>query len=229
MLREKIGKLIKLCSKIALITGMALVMLIPTKVYASIKPFELSESSINYYNDKKVVVIEPGHMGKGYDIGAVAIDGRYEADMTLELAKDIEKELKKEGVEVYLTRAKTEKNTLGEVIRETNSKKPDLSLQIHFNSAENKEATGAEIFYNTATYDQHGNVVVKDFSNTIADSLNIVDRGAKQSPFYNRKMNEPAILIENCFISNEEDLVKYDKNKDTLVKKITQKIINMVK
>lgn len=231
MLKKKIKKLLKGVVKIIVIGGFILIQFLGGSAKAmDIKPYELSEECI-VYHDNKTVVIEAGHMGgkQGLDTGAIAIDGRYEADMNLELAKDIEKELEKQGINVEIIRDKDEFMSLGDKVWLTNKKAPDLSLQLHFNSALNKGATGSEIYYNTACYDKYGKPILDEFSNVLSDSLDITNRGAFKTPYYNKSIKSPSILLENCFISTKGDLEKYDNNKDKLVKNISNMVVKMLK
>lgn len=232
MLKEKIKKIIKYISKAVIVGGFIFLQINPMIANAvDIVPYELSEECITYYKDERFVVIEAGHMGvkQGLDCGAIAVDGRYESNMNLELSKLIKKELEKQNIKVEIIRDKDEFISLGQKVKKTNELKPDLSIQTHFNSNINKDATGSEIFYNTAFHDKYGRVIAKETNEIIGKALVIKAREVQETPYYNKNIEAPSLLLETCFISNKEDLQKYDNNKNTLAKKIADKINSFLK
>ncbi len=232
MLKEKIKKILKKVVKIIVVGGLIVIqaMGFSIKTFASeIEPYQLSEECITYWDDK-TVFISAGHMGtqQGLDCGAIALDGRAEADMNLKLAKEIGKELEKKGIKVKYNRTGDKYESLKQARDTANNSGADYALFIHYNSSTNKKAQGHEVYYNTAVYDKNGQVINKKIANEINDaigeSLGNSNRGVFPSKFYNKNVNIKGCLLETAFITNEEELNRIDKNHNKLAKNIAEAI-----
>jgi N-acetylmuramoyl-L-alanine amidase len=105
---------------------------------------ELSKKKVEHSNF--VIVIDPGHGGK--DSGAIGHKSTLEKDIVLTLSKKIRSALIKEmNPIVIMTRTKDIFISLEERDKIAVDKKADLFLSIHANAANNKEASGIEIYY----------------------------------------------------------------------------------
>ncbi len=94
---------------------------------------------------KPVLVLDPGHGGK--DVGAVAVTGGFEKDVTLAIARAAARRLERSGkVEVRLTRTDDRFLTLGERVRLARAWGADLFISIHADSAPNGLARGASVY-----------------------------------------------------------------------------------
>ena len=94
---------------------------------------------------KPLVVIDAGHGGK--DVGAIALDGRYEKDVTLAIARMIAKTLNASGkVQAKLTRADDRFIPLGGRVTIARTARADLFVSIHADSAPNPLARGASAY-----------------------------------------------------------------------------------
>jgi N-acetylmuramoyl-L-alanine amidase len=94
---------------------------------------------------KPLVVLDPGHGGR--DVGAIAVTGGYEKDVTLAVAKAAARRLERSGkVEVRLTRTDDRFLTLGERVRLARAWGADLFVSIHADSAPNLQARGASVY-----------------------------------------------------------------------------------
>jgi N-acetylmuramoyl-L-alanine amidase len=94
---------------------------------------------------RPLVVLDPGHGGK--DVGAISVDGGYEKDVTLAIARAAARRLERSGkVDVRLTRTDDRYLTLGERVRLARQWNADLFLSIHADSAPNPEARGASVY-----------------------------------------------------------------------------------
>ena len=88
----------------------------------------------------------------------------------------------------------------------------DYVLEVHFNSAENIEATGVEVW---VTSIESGITVEQSIVNKVS-ALGYPNRGVKREDFRvirtakNRGVS--AALIETCFISNKGDMSRYNSN-----------------
>ncbi len=91
------------------------------------------------------IVIDPGHGGK--DPGAVSQRGLYEKTINLDISKRLEKILKKEGMQVTLTRIDDVFITLEERAAIAHKAKADLFISIHANANPSKRIKGFETYY----------------------------------------------------------------------------------
>lgn len=184
-------------------------------------------------NSQKTVIIEAGHGGK--DVGAIAIDGSYEKDRTLTLANKIANHLQTEGIKVVFTRLSDNYKHPSQIVREVNNVEGDFVLNVHYNANENREALGVETYYSnpnisgTEKYNNLGEKIGEDMTKNMSSTLNTANRGNKPSPFYNRRMNKPSILVEAGFISNPIENEKIYAYQEELAKSIATSIINNLK
>ena len=151
------------------------------------------------------VFISAGHGGS--DPGAVA-NGVKEKDLNLSIALACRDELKRHGVEVKMSRAKDENDTLSEEIRECNAYDPDLAVDIHNNAG---GGDGAEAFYH------YGGGKSKTLAeNILAEIVKVGQnsRGAKVrknsqgKDYYGfiRETSCPSVIVECAFVDNAQDL-----------------------
>ena len=168
------------------------------------------------------IVIDAGHGG----IDGGASKGEIvEKDITLSIAKRVEKRLKRLGAEVIMTRT-TSGDVLEEhapseqfsslrerkkediFLRETiaNEANPDIFITIHANAIPNSKWRGAQVFYHAKG---HGNSqhLAKEIQSSIIENLKNTDRNALaiQNVYLLKKLKSPAVLVETGFISNDEE------------------------
>lgn len=169
----------------------------------------------------KVIVIDPGHGGA--DPGAVGPSGTLEKDITLSMAKRLEKVFSQAGAVVILTREADvdlsdpdtkgvlakKRQDLGRRVTLANKNKADIYLSIHVNSFPSNRWSGAQNFY------QGGQKASQKLAEAIQAQLKKVmgntNRVAKSMDFYtNRETKMPSTIIEIGFMSNpsEEKLMK---------------------
>ena len=159
---------------------------------------------------------DPGAMGNGFK----------EADLTREVAALLKEKLSgSANVEVEV--ADTSKNWYKHLIKEKNNfyfKVYDYVLEIHFNSHALKSANGTEIFVTTSEK-SHG--VETNIVNNIA-KLGFANRGVKRKNYgvmnYIKSQGVSPALIEVCFISNADDMNRYQTRKGEIVKAIADGI-----
>lgn len=124
-------------------------------------------------SNKKRIVIDAGHGGK--DCGAIGVIKVCEKIITLDVAKLLEKELKKRGYIVYMTRSKDVYLGLRERTQFANAKDADLFISIHANSVpkrSSKTANGVETYFlSTARSERAKNVAEKENKDDI-DAMN---------------------------------------------------------
>lgn len=98
----------------------------------------------------------------------------------------------------------------------------DYVLEIHFNSSANESATGVEVW---VTPIESGITVEQAIVNKVS-ALGYANRGVKREDFRvirtakNRGVS--AALIETCFISNKNDMSRYNNNFSSVCKAIVE-------
>jgi N-acetylmuramoyl-L-alanine amidase len=115
-----------------------------TKVVTSEKPQTKMNLQPFRTSKRKVIMIDPGHGGQ--DPGAISPNGHYEKDLTLKMARELRKELKKEGYTVLLTRDNDIFIPLRGRIKKAHEANADLFISIHADSAKNKSARGLSVY-----------------------------------------------------------------------------------
>ena len=166
----------------------------------------------------QTVVIDPGHGGK--DPGALnKVDKTIkEKDYTLDTSLAATEYLRKNNINVVLTRetdlASNKELSLGERSSLANSIEPELVVSVHFN-AYNGTARGIEAYYKYK--DRNGGTsktLASNVVNSILEEFSLPNRGLKTrvgsngvTDYYHmiREVNAPSIIIESSFIDNEED------------------------
>jgi N-acetylmuramoyl-L-alanine amidase len=160
----------------------------------------------------KTIYLIAGHNGKGS--GAASRYGD-EGEETIQVRNDLAQALRNNSVDV---KTDEDRMRLRDVIKwVSRAKKNDLILDIHFN-AFNGSAHGTEVFVaNEHSYVERS--IAEKLCDAICDSLGTFNRGVKpESKTARRRIGilsgKPRhainVLIEVCFIDNEEDMIKYD-------------------
>lgn len=156
--------------------------------------------------------IDYGHTLSGADTGASGC-GRKEQDLTREVGTKVIELLKSVGNEVHEIR-KDSCSSLNESlnwrVNTINNINPDYSISIHFNAC-NGSAHGSEVWVGTGVNSQ-ANAILNNLS-----KLGLTNRGLKngitQGLALVKRTNPPAMLIECCFIDNQDDMSKYNVDK----------------
>ncbi|WP_373599473.1 N-acetylmuramoyl-L-alanine amidase [Paraclostridium bifermentans] len=148
----------------------------------------------------KKVFLDPGHGGN--DSGAVGVNNLLEKNINLSVAKKVYDILKKQNLDVRLSRSDDSTISLNSRTEAANKWGADCYISIHCNSF-NTTAQGIETFsYSTKTND-----LANHIHNEILDSkIYTKNRGLKTANFYVlRKSSMRSCLIELAFIDNNED------------------------
>lgn len=105
------------------------------------QPANVTESA----STRKVIVIDAGH--GGHDPGAIGYSGVYEKNITLAAAKELKRQLDKEGkYNVFLTRSTDVFIPLRQRFQIARKHNADLFLSIHADSAKNRQAKGLSVY-----------------------------------------------------------------------------------
>jgi N-acetylmuramoyl-L-alanine amidase len=147
------------------------------------------------------VAIDAGHGGSSTG-AAGATTNILEKDYTLRIAKQLERHLRRKGVEVFMTRTEDVDVGMTERTLTLREQDPDLMLSIHLNSSGNKTVKGVSTYYRYIGF--------RPLSQYILDRMlelelnNFGNIGA-----FNFSLSGPTeypnCLVEVAFLSNAED------------------------
>jgi N-acetylmuramoyl-L-alanine amidase len=174
-----------------------------------------------------VVVLDPGHGGE--DSGAMC-GGVMEKDLTLDIARRVDRLLDSEGVATLMTRVGDSYVSLADRAAFGNRAKESIFVSIHFNEDNKPVATGVETYY-AAHQINSGSTFAswlpffsrppsnspKPESQSLAGFIQealvartrSVDRGTQAKQFFViANVTCPAVLIEAGFITNKDELSK---------------------
>jgi N-acetylmuramoyl-L-alanine amidase len=178
--------------------------------------------------------ISAGHNPKGIkvDPGAVA-NGLTEANLAVEFRNLVVTELLKRKVKVITDR---DDERLGAYLKRIQTGSGSVVLEFHFDAAASDKATGTTSLIGHDA-DRLDKAFGKELVYTTSSVLGIKNRGCISERDSHRGslglMREQGIvaLLELCFITNIEDLVKYDAHRKELaieIAKIVQRYENMI-
>ena len=174
-----------------------------------------------------VVVLDPGHGGQ--DSGAMC-GGVMEKDLTLDVARRVDRLLDSEGIATLMTRLGDSYDSLAERAAFGNRVKESIFISIHFNEDNKPVASGVETYYaahqiNAAStfaswlpfFSQPPSDSPKPESQSLAGFIQealvartrSIDRGTQPKQFFViANVSSPAVLIEGGFITNQDELSK---------------------
>jgi N-acetylmuramoyl-L-alanine amidase len=174
-----------------------------------------------------VVVLDPGHGGQ--DSGAMC-GGVMEKDLTLDVARRVDRLLDSEGVATSMTRLGDSYVSLADRAAFGNRAKESIFISIHFNEDNKPVASGVETYYaahqvNSGStfaswlpfFSRPPSNLPKPESQSLAGFIQeamvartrSVDRGTQAKQFFViANVTSPAVLIEGGFITNKDELSK---------------------
>jgi N-acetylmuramoyl-L-alanine amidase len=174
-----------------------------------------------------VVVLDPGHGGE--DSGAMC-GGVMEKDLTLDVARRVDRLLDSEGVATLMTRLGDSYVSLADRAAFGNRAKESIFISIHFNEDNKPVASGVETYY--AAHQINSGFTLgswlpffsrppsnspKPESQSLAGFIQealvartrSIDRGTQAKQFFViANVTSPAVLIEGGFITNTDELSK---------------------
>lgn len=178
------------------------------------------------------VTVHGGHNPAG-KIACGASDYIDESKEDRIITKKVVALLKKNGIKAYdctVNNGRSQKDVLRKICAKCNSKKRDLDLSIHFNSANHqklpdKRTLGTEVWVRSV------DGIRGDLARRICTKISKIgfhNRGVKTTDnlWVLNKTKKPALLIEVCFVSDPDDAALYKKNKDAVAKAIVQAILS---
>ena len=178
-------------------------------------------------SSRPLVVIDPGHGGK--DPGTIGIGGVQEKNVILPIALDVAEELKKQGIEVRMTRDRDYFVSLQGRTDFANKINADLFVSIHANAINlsRPDVNGLETYYY-----QNGRRLAEIIHWNVLNSVTIKNRNVRRARFYVlRHSKMPATLVEVGFLTGAEDSVrlKTPGHRQKMAKAIAQGIIQYIR
>src|SRR6188472_2477086 len=173
------------------------------------------------------VVLDPGHGGQ--DSGAIC-GGVMEKDLTLDVARRVDRLLDSQGIATFMTRLGDSYVSLADRAAFGNRANDSIFISIHFNEDNKPVASGVETYYAAHQIASGSSLVswLPFFSRTSSSSpkpesqslagfiqealvarTRSVDRGTQAKQFFViANVTSPAVLIEGGFITNKDELSK---------------------
>jgi N-acetylmuramoyl-L-alanine amidase len=174
-----------------------------------------------------VVVLDPGHGGQ--DSGALC-GGILEKDLTLDVARRIDRLLESEGIATVMTRVGDTYVSLADRAAIANRVSDCIFVSIHFNEDNQPVSSGVETYYAAhqitagsfmaswlpflwRALSESPNFESQNLAGFIQEALvartRALDRGVKSRQFFViANVTSPAVLIEGGFLTNKEDISK---------------------
>ena len=182
------------------------------------------------FTPHEVIVIDPGHGGSNVGTHSV-LDGRFEKEFTLDLAKRLKPLLEAEGWTVYLTRNSDVFVTNSDRVVFANNRQADVFISLHFNSAApDTTQAGLETYClppvgtpSTISRGDYADPWTQNFPNNAFDAQNVrlavhihsallhamamPDRSVRRARFITVLQGQlrPSILIEAGYLSNPHE------------------------
>lgn len=173
------------------------------------------------------IAISPGHFG----VGSGARDIIDEVTEARKVVDRVAYLLQQEGITVHKIvddRSKKQSDNLNYLIREHNSKNRKLDVSIHFNSSGKRtdQPLGTEVLYLNDSLQ----AFAARMSQAIAKASGLKNRGAKKRSelAFLKGTNQPAVLIEVCFVNSVQDVKIYQSKFNEICEAIAKECIAYV-
>ena len=127
-------------------------------------------------NRDKLIVIDAGH--GGHDTGAIG-GGKREKDLVLQISRRLERQLKKEGYSVYMTRKKDRFLKLPQRTKIADKKHAAVFISIHANSVPKRKRNkiqGVETFFLQKTRDAKSQRIAQRENKAVLKGMNKLSR-----------------------------------------------------
>jgi N-acetylmuramoyl-L-alanine amidase len=146
------------------------------------------------------VVVDPGHGGN--DPGAIGRTGLREKDVNLDIAKRIAGLLKKEGIEIIMTRSSDRFIPLGSRVDIANRVDADLFISVHANANRVRSMNGFEVYYVDPT--------VSDSKRALFAAQH-VSLKVPRTEFASNSTNLKAILWDMIYTNNRAESIELSR------------------
>jgi len=187
------------------------------------------------------IVLDAGHGLP--DGGAIGANGTIESELNLEIAKKVQKLLKKKGYEVIMTRkdensicedeksiSARKKSDMRKRLEIINSSGADMFVSIHMNKFSSPSYRGAQVIYSGNYIESEilAGIIQKELHSLPDNKSKRTHLKAPSGIFLLKNAQIPAVIVECGFLSNfdEEKLLGTEKYQDALAKAIAKGIDN---
>lgn len=176
---------------------------------------------------KPLVIIDAGHGGQ--DPGTIGIGGVQEKNVVLPISLDVAEELRKQGIEVRMTRDRDYFISLEGRTDMANKIDADLFVSIHANAINlsRPDVNGLETYYYKS-----GRRLAEVIHWNILNTVNIKNRNIRRARFFVLRHSEmPAVLVEVGFLTGAEDAsrLKNPNHRRQMAQAIARGIIQYIK
>jgi N-acetylmuramoyl-L-alanine amidase len=171
---------------------------------------------------KMQIALSSGH-GRHIRGASGILDEVAEARKVVEM---VERKLREKGIECatfHDNESDDQSENLDRIVKWHNSQIRDFDVSVHFNAYEpTEEPVGTETLYVT-----QGDLAAA-MSKAIAEEGGFTNRGAKQRGdlYFLNQTDQPAILIEVCFVDSAADVDSYHENFDAICQAIADTLEN---
>lgn len=177
------------------------------------------------------VTVHAGHNKNG-KIACGASDYIDESKEARIICKKVIKLLKRNGVKAYnctVNNGISQTDVLKKICRKCNAKDRQLDISIHFNAAYHSKSDGKTKGIEVVCLNKDG--IKGDVASEVCaqiSKIGFTNRGVKinKELYFLRHTVAPAILIEVCFVDDQDDAKLYKANKDAVAKAIAKAILN---
>jgi N-acetylmuramoyl-L-alanine amidase len=189
-------------------------------LFVNIKQSSINVTSPKSSNNKKLIVIDPGH--GGFDGGGSSKTGVLEKGINLSISFKLREELQKQGYDVLMTReedkllyddndkSRTRKTQdLANRCKIKNDSNCDMFISIHLNIFPESKYYGAQVWYSKLEESRKLAIILQQ--NLKVDLNNGNKRVAKSGGNEFKVLNGgsmPSVIIECGFLSNVEEAGK---------------------
>lgn len=192
------------------------------------RPFS-NTSAVPPKSDRPRVIIDPGH--GGHDPGTIGIGGFREKDLVLPISLDVVEILRKQDIEVIMTRDTDNFVSLEGRTDMANELNADLFVSIHANAINlsRPDVNGLETYYYKS---KQGRRLAEIIHWSILNGVNIDNRGIRQARFFVlRHSAMPAVLVEVGFLTGAVDSsrLKNPNHRRQMAEAIARGVIEYIK
>ena len=178
-------------------------------------------------SDRPRIIIDPGHGGD--DPGTIGIGGFREKDLVLPISLDVAEILRKQGIEVIMTRDSDRFISLEGRTDMSNDLNADLFVSIHANAINlsRPDVNGLETYYYKS-----GRRLAEVVHWSILNGVNIDNRGIRRARFFVlRHSIAPAVLVEVGFLTGAVDSsrLKDPNHRRQMAESIARGVIEYIK
>ena len=177
----------------------------------------------------KTITLHAGHNPKG-KIACGASDYLDESTEARILVKKLKRVLAEKKIKVYdctVNNGKNQRDILQKIVANCNSKKRDFDISIHFNACKHSTSDGKTKGVECHVYNINSEAakLAADICYNVS-KLGFRNRGVVQNRglYFINHTSKPSILIEICFVDDQDDAKLYQSCKNKVAHAIADAI-----